>query len=132
MRSQIQAVFGAEFFKFHGKTDHSMQSLKQMSRVSQIEHALKVVLAWLVLGPHLFAFLFAPSIVFKMLIFAWLNFSAHRNVNGKNVILNQSTGFYKVLNLVTFNLYYHENHHINPKLFDPKKFQSQAAADKVA
>ena len=123
MRQQILKVVLAFYFKVHGQNPETVKQISDMARFSRAGHLLKVSFWYLLLGPQYFAFLFAPSIVFKMLVLAWLNHSAHRKVDGKNVILNNNSGFYKVVNLFSFNLYFHDNHHINPKLFDPRKMR---------
>lgn len=129
MRQQILKVVLTSYFKIHGKSEETVKHITRMGKVSRIEHLAKVGFWYFALGPQMFAFLFAPSIVFKMVVLAWLNHSAHRKVDGKNVILNKNQGFYKVVNFFSFNLYFHENHHVNPKLFNPRKMERTSRAE---
>jgi fatty acid desaturase len=127
VRANILKVLGSEYLKYHGRTPDGLKNLKKIGTISRVEHSLKVIFWYLVFGPQLFAFFFIPSIIFKMLVFAWLNFSAHRPDNGETRVFNRTQGFYKVLNIFTFNLFYHGNHHENPKLFNPRNYKSRTA-----
>ena len=64
--------------------------------------------------------MFATSIAFKMVHFAWFNYTTHRPVEGKFQTRNLTQGLYFAINWISFGFYYHDNHHKNPTLFNPK------------
>jgi fatty acid desaturase len=120
MRSSIVTVFGQFYFKCFGKNETSIQNLQSFARAAKFNMLMKIGFWFLILKPQLFAFAFLFSIVFKMLHFAWFNYITHRPDADGVKIQNLNNFTYKVLNFFSFGLYYHDNHHTAPYLFDPR------------
>jgi fatty-acid desaturase len=121
MRDSIARVFVTYYFKCFGKEEAAMKGIKRFGLASRLNMFMKVTMWYLLLGPQLFTFLFLSSVAFKMLHFAWFNYATHRPTNDKFEIKNLDHRLYTVINWISFGLYYHDNHHTNPSLFNPKK-----------
>ncbi len=122
MRQNIITVFSNYYFKLWGANAESIRNLKTMGRLAQIALFVQSVFWFLLLGPQVFAYFFVVSVVFKMAHFAWFNHATHVHTPEGTVIANLDKGFYKVINFVSFGLYFHKNHHERPHLFDPGRF----------
>jgi fatty acid desaturase len=70
-------------------------------------------------------YFYAVNIVFKKLHYAWFNWSTHQMQDEKIQTQNLNTGIYKFINAISFNLYYHHNHHTYPNLMNPKRVPAQ-------
>lgn len=127
MRQSILQVLVKEYFGLFGKSEATMGQLKKLALASKAEQILKVAFWFLLLGPSAFTFFFVSSIVLKMLHYAWFNYATHRPSGERNDTVNLNKHLYKLVNAVSFGLYYHRNHHLNPKLFDPRKFKPRQA-----
>jgi fatty acid desaturase len=123
MRLSILRVLLTEYFKIWGNTPETLTQIKRLALASRIDQIAKVVFWWLLLGPIGFSLFFAPSILFKMMHYAWFNFATHKTTDGQTAVVNLDRGLYRVVNSISFGLYYHKNHHENPKLFDPRKYK---------
>ncbi|MCM2281709.1 MAG: fatty acid desaturase [Bdellovibrionaceae bacterium] len=131
MRDKILKVLLADYLDRWGRTNASMSRLKRMAMAGRANQLAKVTFWWLLLGPEYFSAFFAASIVMKMMHYAWFNYATHQLINGEVAILNLDRSLYRFVNSVSFGLYYHKNHHANPKLFDPRKMQSEPAKGKT-
>lgn len=81
------------------------------------------VLLWFVLcGPTLFVSGYVVSIISNVSILAHINFACHRNHDDGSIeVVNlDHTLYYRLANLVTSGGYFHKNHHLYPRLFDPR------------
>jgi fatty acid desaturase len=124
VRQQIVKVFGGYFVEAFKSEPKMKTALKCFAWFSRARQFMWVAFWFLLLGPKLFSFGFSFSIAFKMAHYAWFNWSTHRpNAEGKIEIHNHDRGLYKAVNLISANLYYHGNHHINMKLFNPKSLK---------
>lgn len=125
MRASILKVLLREYLALWGQTAESKRQLTRLMLASKVEQVAKITFCLLLFGPHAFAWFFAPSIVFKMIHYAWFNWATHVQ-NGKDVvILNRTTALYKIANIFSIGLYYHQNHHKNPKLFHPGRMTAR-------
>ena len=84
--------------------------------------ALRVTLWFLLLGPVYFMLFYIPSQLASMLLYTHFNYFTHLpDENGNYVPANcDNRGLIRILNALTFNAYYHKNHHDNPGAFNPK------------
>ncbi len=130
MRALIVKVFVAKYFQLFGASEKSQQELKAFSRNSKLAHINKVVFWFLLLKSQIFFFLFAPSIVAKMFQFSWLNWAAHRPGKAGVEIRNLEGAGYRYLNIFSFGLFVHKNHHLVPTLFNPKSYDP--TSEKIA
>jgi len=133
MGKAIGRSFGKHYLAEHGTGPQQTNDLKRLSR-SILVRQITVSLFWfLLLGPQAFVFFYATNIVFKKWHYAWFNWATHVKEGSEVKILNQKNGLYKVVNFLSFNLYYHENHHLRPGLFNPKSLKnSQTETTRVA
>lgn len=92
---------------------------------SAIFHVLLVarVAAWyLVFGREVFLFFYLPGLAANIAVFAHINYVCHRDLpSGEVEILNLNHGYYFVANVLTLGGYFHKNHHLNQRLFDPRR-----------
>jgi fatty acid desaturase len=133
MRESILKVFVTEYFRLWGQSEKSMTMIRRFGLVSRIEQFCKVMLFWLILSHPVFSYFFVPSIVFKMLHYAWFNYITHRTKPGiDHRVENLNFGLYKLVNFITFGFYFHGNHHINPKIFDPRRLEKMETVRKAA
>ncbi len=89
---------------------------------------LRTAMWALLFGPELFVFFYIPSIISDVAILAHINYACHRNRDDGSVeIVNLTdTLYYRVANAVTLGGYYHKNHHLQPKLLDPRTLKEPA------
>jgi fatty acid desaturase len=126
MRAQVGKAFINHYFKLFGQNATSMRRLKIFMLAAKVDTLMKLTFWYLVLGPQLFGFFFLPSILFKMLHYAWFNHSTHKmNSKGEYEIRNYNHFLYRWANYLTAGLYYHENHHANPNHHNPKYIPEQ-------
>jgi fatty acid desaturase len=123
MRDSIANSFVKYFLNVHGNNSESKSALKQFAISTKLDTLMKIFFWYLLLGPQVFTFSFVFSVLFKMMHFAWFNYVTHQPENGKVVIRNKSALLYKIVNLIAFGLYYHDNHHRVPSLFNPQKLK---------
>jgi fatty acid desaturase len=79
---------------------------------------------FLLLGPVGFVLGYIPSYITNHLLFADINYRAHpknEETGEYNAGNMDSDVYYKVANAIWCGIYYHENHHRKPTLFNPKR-----------
>lgn len=116
MRDSVLAAYLKRYFEIFGASDSSKAAVRRFARAMQADMLLRILFWFLLLGPQHFTFLFAFSVMFKMLHYAWFNHVTHQ----PSGIRNLGAGGYAWLNTLTFGLYYHGNHHRYPTVFDPR------------
>lgn len=126
MRTAAAAAYVKYYFKHFSQSAESMQRLKRFSLMTKLDNFMRLTFWFLLLGPGLFSFFYATSLVAKMFHWAWFNWSTHRPTESGVDIQNHNHGLYKVVNFLAFGLYYHGNHHINPLLFDPRSMEKRS------
>ncbi len=89
---------------------------------------LRVAMWALLFGPELFLFFYIPSIISDVAILAHINYACHRDRDDGSVEIVNLTGnlYYDVANAVTMGGYFHKNHHLQPKLIDPRAVDERA------
>lgn len=122
MRENIGKCYMAHYFRYFGQNELSLRRLKMFLHAAKFNMLMKVGLWYLIMGPQVFSFYFTTSILLKMLHYAWFNYATHKydsNLDKYN-ILNLDNAIYKIINKISFGLYYHGNHHQNPSYHNPK------------
>lgn len=110
------------YYQFHGKTSQTQNLFK----LAVILHFLGIpvrLLAWYsVLGPELMTYFFLPAFLSFIITFAHVNFITHQiDEDGKSITVNKDSNiWYNFVNFVADGIYFHKNHHANPKLYNPK------------
>lgn len=128
MRESIVKVLVQDYFKHWGQSPESTKKLWWMGKFAMLGHWSKIAIWWTLLPLSAFSLFFALSIALKMLHYAWFNYATHRKSSDGPTILNLDSPVYKVANALSFGLYFHKNHHSNPRLFDPRRLKSQDPA----
>ncbi|MES3037740.1 MAG: hypothetical protein V4736_07530, partial [Bdellovibrionota bacterium] len=113
------------YIRYFGSSELTLKNLKSFSRASKFDNFMRLGFWLLLLKPEAFTFFFSTSLVFKMFHWAWFNWSTHRPVAEGVAIQNHNHGFYRVMNLLAFGLYFHKNHHLQASLFDPRDLKQQ-------
>lgn len=81
---------------------------------------------YFLLGKELFLFFYLPGYLSNITIFAHINYVCHEvRPDGTIEVMNLNHNlYYRFANIMTSGGYFHKNHHINPKLFDPRKLKT--------
>lgn len=137
MRYMIRAT-KKYLFSIHGKHADYQNVMRSQSVVFNINLILRLSLWFIILGPKLFVFFYLPGIMATIGIFAHINYNCHEEnpKDGTVEIVNLNHNlYYKIANTLTFGGYFHKNHHLNPRLFDPRSLsesKSSVTADAFA
>lgn len=92
---------------------------------------LKMIFWFLLLGPIGFGIFYAITLVVKNISYAHFNYYTHIQQDDEIKIINLKNGlFWKFLNTITFGLYYHKNHHLRPRLFNPSTLTNKSQLNK--
>jgi fatty acid desaturase len=114
-------AFKLHFFRCHPTSPRSLRAYKLIVLNFIVRSPLATLLWFVLLGPTAFVYFYAVNVVFKKFHYAWFNWATHQKQNDKIQTQNLDHGFYKFINSISFNLYYHHNHHTYPNLMNPKK-----------
>jgi len=118
----------------HGATSESELNLKRQTAFHQIGILLKILFIFIAFGPTLFVSFYIVSYLAYFFGFAHLNYISHLpDEDGEIRVKNHSEGlFYQVMNVLTSGGYYHKNHHLNPKLYNPSHYQARIKVNPLA
>lgn len=119
-------IIGNKYYKFHGKSSKTIFLYKASVIMHHLGLFLRLGLWFLLLGPTLFVAFFIPAFFFYTFTFAHVNYITHIvDENGDVQIINvDSNAYYKLINFIGSGVYYHKNHHLNPKYYNPKYYRS--------
>jgi len=122
-RNRTIEILVSYYFKFHGKTAKSKANIVAQLVIYHIGFFAKITFWLYLLGLPLFLFFFIPSYLAYFFGFAHLNYISHQeDDSGEVVVKNHYKGaFYKVMNIITSGGYYHKNHHLYPRYYNPSK-----------
>ncbi len=122
--SQITAIkcVMTEYYDSFGKTAEKQSIMAIQMTFYYASIILRVLSFWLLLGPTLFLFFFLPSLITQLMALAHLNYVTHiQNDDGEIEIVNRDDNmFYNIMNFLSNGAYCHKNHHLKPKLYNPK------------
>ncbi len=122
VREKIGRILTANYFGMWGDTEENRSIWLQLAKQMELSLYLKIVFWLLLLGPEVFSFFYTTTIVVKTLSYAHFNWRTHQLVGGAPTIVNLNHNLiYKFLNLISFGLYFHGNHHDKSNLFNPQK-----------
>lgn len=106
----------------HGKNADYQKIMTLQTVLFNILIILRLT-AWLILlGPVFFVSFYLVGVFTTIFLFAHINYNCHRELEDGSVeVLNLDHNlYYKIANFLTMGGYYHKNHHINLKVFNPK------------
>lgn len=119
------SIIKNKYFQFHGKTSKTIFLFQASVAMHYTGIVLRLTLWFLILGPNLFLAFFIPAFFFYVFAFAHVNYVTHV-IDEKGIvqIINvDSNIYYKFINAIGSGVYYHKNHHLNPRSFNPKYYK---------
>lgn len=131
MRYMIKSATGFLDSKHSDKKNYKVaKNIQEI--IFHLNLILRLVFWFLILGPKYFTIFYIPSVISNIFIFAHINYACHRNNEfGEVEIVNLDNNLYfQIANFITMGGYYHKNHHINQKLFNPTNLKTQRAGQK--
>ena len=108
-------------FSVHGKEKNYQMIMNVQTAIFHLNLILRLAIWYMLLGKFLFLAFYIPSFLTIVAIFAHINYVCHRDhVDGSVEIVNLNHNlYYKFANFFTMGGYFHKNHHVNMKLFNP-------------
>tara|TARA_B100001248_G_scaffold261195_1_gene251551 strand:- start:3821 stop:4726 length:906 start_codon:yes stop_codon:yes gene_type:complete len=133
MKANAVNVYVKAFQRKHGSKKNFELCLKVFILLSKIQTYVFILFWYFLLGPKLFISGLVFSIAVKTLHYAWFNWRTHKALENGNVeILNLDGGIYTIFNLLSYNMYYHGNHHNQMYTANPKKIINRALHKKAS
>lgn len=126
-RSRLRKTFARMYQKSWGHDPQYVSSWKKVRFLLPLNRTLRAALLLLVLGPWGFTLGFITSHIVTQLAFAVINYYSHfRLPDGTVEIRNLDHNWtFRLLNRGFSGAFYHRNHHLNPKLFNPMKLRNR-------
>ncbi len=121
MLGNLEPNIRQQYLEVWGDTP-KYRTLDRVRSVVSFSTMIVLATAWYyVLGPVLFAGVFAPSAVLGAIHISHFNWITHRGdkQDGDYRPVNLDHGLYWLGNRVCFGLYFHGTHHENPRVFNP-------------
>ncbi|MFA5984799.1 MAG: fatty acid desaturase [Methylococcaceae bacterium] len=127
-RALIKSRLTAMYFDKWGDSLDTRKNWQIQSVLLIAVRFSKTLFLFALLGPKIFVLLFLPSYLSNVFLFAAFNYFTHiEKEDGSTEILNlDNNWYYKICNRTLYGVFYHKNHHLRPKLFDPKVMKSLA------
>jgi fatty acid desaturase len=115
-------IIESKYYQFHGKSTKTIFLFKSSIAMHFLGIFLRLALWFLILGPNIFVSFFIPAFLFYVFVFSHVNYVTHStDESGETQILNMDSNlYYNFINFIGSGIYFHKNHHINPKIFNPK------------
>lgn len=119
-------------FMIHGTGNDYQQIMNAQTIVFHLNLLLRLTIWYLVLGKSLFLLFFVPGFLSIIAIFAHIKFVCHKETETGVEIQNLNHNlYYRIANFFTMGGYYHKNHHLNMRLFDPRELEKSRAFSKL-
>lgn len=127
-------IIGSKYYMFHGKSTKSKILYNSAVTFHHLGIFLRVVLWYQLLGPTMFVAFFVPAFISYVFSFAHVNYITHviDEKGGPQIINVDSNLYYNFINFIGSGVYYHKNHHLNPKCFNPKYYKISKKARALA
>ena len=111
----------------HGHHKDYSAIMNAQNLVFHLNLILRISIWYLILGKELFFIFYIPSFITIVGIFAHINYVCHRDhADGSVEIVNLDHNYYyKIANFLTMGGYFHKNHHLNMKIFNPRFLDSK-------
>lgn len=125
-RARLRLTFVRIYHEAWGQKDLAyLNSWKKTKWLLPVNRSLRAAFLLLLLGPLGFTFFFISSHITTQLAFAVINFYSHRRREDGTVEVRNLDGnwIFWILNRGFSGAFYHRNHHLNPKLFNPMKMR---------
>lgn len=114
-------VISGQYFTVHGRSFHTYSIMATQMVFYYIGLGLRALIWFFLLGPTLFLAFYVPAYITNLVVFAHINFATHvTKANGEVEIVNLNHNFYyRIMNILSSGAYFHKNHHLRPKLYNP-------------
>lgn len=111
------------YYQNFGNTPLSRKSIKYQIYLFYLSGVARLFFWFTLFKLNGFLYFYLPIYFGNIIIFSHINFATHiTHDDGSCEIINLTQGlYYKVVNSLSYNGYYHKSHHLRPQLFDPKK-----------
>lgn len=121
-RSLIMNRLTAIYLEKWGESKQSIRAWKIQNYLILCSRFVKTFFLFALFGPKIFTLLYLPSYLSSVFLFAAINYFTHvEKEDGTIEILNlDHHWYYKICNAIFFGVMYHKNHHLRPKLFNPR------------
>ncbi|WP_417335007.1 fatty acid desaturase family protein [Halobacteriovorax marinus] len=111
------------FYEQFGDNTKNRSLIKYSRFFFNLSIVLKLVFWFLFLGASAFIYFYMVLYMANIFVFAHINYATHiENEDGSSEIINLDNNlYYKVVNKISLGGYYHKNHHLRPRIFNPSK-----------
>lgn len=115
-------VIKKAYLDFNGDTKKNRIIFTLATIIHFVSLPLKLFLWYKFLGLELFLSFYLVAFLAFSFTFAHVNYATHaHNLDGEITTINlNETLWHKFVNLIGDGIYYHHNHHLNPKAYNPK------------
>jgi fatty acid desaturase len=123
------------YFKFHGRSSKTYCIMAVQMLCYYVGLILRLFLWYKLLGATFFVVFYVPAYLTNLIVFAHINFATHQTLSsGEVIIVNLNHNlYYKTVNFLGSGAYFHKNHHINPRLYNPSTLiAAKSTAKKTA
>lgn len=122
LKITIERALRGEFENNFGSSDNTKRLWTLSSLFVPVNRFLRASVLLTVFGAKLYSLFLIPSFISIVLMTAHFNFVTHRpNLDDDFDILNKNENIiFKMINMISFNMYFHKNHHLKPNLINPK------------
>lgn len=113
-------------FEIHGTSSEYRFIMKTQTMVFQLLLLARLCFWYVLLGKEMFFFFYLPGYLSNVMIFAHINYICHQEKeDGSIEVMNLNHNlYYRFANFMTCGGYFHKNHHVNPKLFNPRELKT--------
>jgi|GEM_PF-869039 len=120
-RDLIISRLAAVYLESWGDTEKNRLKWRIQDGLLLMLRFTKTLFLFVLLGPKVFALLYLPSYIANVFLFAAFNYFTHvEKADGSTEILNlDNNGYFWFCNRTMFGVFYHKNHHLKAKLFNP-------------
>lgn len=114
-------VISRQYFSVHGRSPGTYGIMASQMIFYYIGLGFRALIWFTLLGPTLFLAFYIPAYLTNLVVFAHINFATHvTRENGDVEIINLNHNlYYRIMNVLSSGAYFHKNHHLRPKLYNP-------------
>jgi fatty acid desaturase len=116
-------VIAGQYFERHGHSRKTHTIMAGQMVFYYLGLVMRLGTWFILLGPTYFVAFYLPAYITNLVVFAHINFATHQTLpSGEVIIVNLNHNlYYRVVNALSAGAYFHKNHHLRPKLYNPSK-----------
>ena len=117
------------YFKEYGENSKTRANITMQKIFFNSSIFLKLLFWFLLFGAKNFFLFYLVLYVSNIFVFAHINYATHvEDEHGQSQIINLNNNlYYKIVNVISFGGYFHKNHHLRPRVFNPSRIVGSAA-----